>query len=88
MKGVRVYISIVFIAACQNLDIAENTIKERVNEEEGLTDSTNSLYKCCPLGEVLGANLSCITGDDSDVVPPRMVIDHKTEEVTGQYQLR
>ena len=75
--------------SCLELSQDSNSIVAVVcEEEEELSDLTTFLSKCCPEGELLSRNYSSCTAGGQEWVPPRKVVHHKTEKMTGQYQVK
>ena len=57
-------------------------------KEEDLADPNTFLHKCCPLGQMLSRNYSSCVAGSEEWIPPRKVVHHNTEKMTGNYQLR
>ena len=53
----------------------------------GEEDKRSFIRKCCPKGQGLTRNFSSCAEIDHQWIAPRAVLDHKTEKMTGSYQL-
>ena len=74
--------------SCLELSKEVHSITALICEERREADEKNSfIRKCCPKGQGLARNFSSCMDIDHHWIPPRAVLHHKTEKMTGSYKL-
>jgi hypothetical protein len=74
--------------SCLELSNDVHSITALICEERREAEEKDSfIRKCCPKGQGLARNFSSCTDIDHHWIPPRAVLHHKTEKMTGSYKL-